>query len=73
LAHAARLFGAAESLRERLGAEMMPDERVEYDQALNALRASLGDQAAAFEAAWQAGRALSFEDALALALSAPGR
>ena len=62
---AARLFGAAASLREALGAPLPPSEQPEHDQNLAALRETLGE--AAFTAAYEAGRALNWEQAAAYA------
>ena len=53
---AARLCGAAEALRETIGAPV-PRHRGQYERAIAAARATLGEQA--FAAAWAAGRALS--------------
>ncbi len=69
LERAARLWGVAEALREAIGAPLPPDERPDYEREVAAVRARLGE--AAFAAAWQEGRALSFEKALALALAPP--
>ena len=68
---AANLFGAAEALRENLATDMVPYEKVEYGRELAALRGQLGDQLAAFEAAWQAGRRMNYEEAVTLALTEP--
>jgi predicted ATPase/class 3 adenylate cyclase len=67
-AHAARLLGAAEALRDSANSPMTAAERVEYDEHLAALRAQANVQTIA--AAWQAGRALSLEAAVALAVQA---
>ena len=71
LERAARLFGAAEALRESLGAPLSPAERGEYQRLVDLTRA--GMETAAFAAAWAEGRALSLEDVIACALgnSAP--
>jgi predicted ATPase/DNA-binding SARP family transcriptional activator len=61
---AARLFGAAASWWEGVP---VPREQTETEAHLAALRVVLGD--AAFAAAWEAGRALTWEQALALALA----
>jgi tetratricopeptide (TPR) repeat protein len=58
-ARAARLFGAAEALREGVGAPLPPIERPACEQAIAALRATLGEEALA--TAWAAGRALAAE------------
>lgn len=63
---AARLWGAAERLRETIGTPRPPDERAHHDRDVAAARAALG--AAAFDGAWQAGRAMAFEPAIASAL-----
>ncbi|HET9224324.1 MAG TPA: tetratricopeptide repeat protein, partial [Roseiflexaceae bacterium] len=63
---ATRLFGAAEALRETLGAPLPPVERAPYDDGVNAARAQL--DAAAFAAAWAAGRALRLDQAVAYGL-----
>ncbi len=63
---AARLLGAAETLRELAGAAMLSYERAEYDAFVARLRASLAP--AAFESAWAAGRTMSVGDAVAFAL-----
>jgi tetratricopeptide (TPR) repeat protein len=67
LQRAARLFGAAEALREAVGAVLWPANRIEYDRNVAALSAQISEDALA--AAWAEGRALSLEQAVALALS----
>jgi hypothetical protein len=62
-AWAARLWGAAESLRERCGIPLSPLERVDYEPAAAASRTHLGEQA--FAAAWTEGRAMTLEQVLA--------
>jgi len=66
---AARLFGAAEALREHSGAPLVRADRPAYDRGVAATRAALAD--AAFAAAWAAGRAMSPWQAMEEAL-APG-
>ncbi len=61
-ARAARLFGAAEALRDAISIPMRAYERQEYNQGLAALRRMLAP--AELEAAWSAGRALSVEQAV---------
>jgi predicted ATPase/DNA-binding SARP family transcriptional activator len=63
---AARLFGAAEGLRDALGAPLPRADRTEDGLSVAAVRAALGEEA--FAAAWAAGRAMSLEQAIALAL-----
>jgi tetratricopeptide (TPR) repeat protein len=62
---AARLLGAAESIRTATASPMAPDERLEHDRYAARVRAD-GDHAAAFAA----GARLSMADAVALARSA---
>ncbi len=62
---AARLLGAAAALRERIAAPVWPTERADHDRVLAAVRQGLGE---AFDAAWNAGRAGSREDSVALGL-----
>lgn len=63
---AARLWGAAETLRQRLGCRPAPAIRVTHQRLQQAARDQLGS--AAFEAAWAKGRALSLDAAVSLAL-----
>jgi predicted ATPase/class 3 adenylate cyclase len=64
---AARLWGAAERLREEIGSPLATNERPRYDARLAAARTALGDDAA-FDRAWQEGRDLTLEQAIELAL-----
>ncbi|MDQ2651771.1 MAG: LuxR C-terminal-related transcriptional regulator, partial [Chloroflexota bacterium] len=64
---AARLFGAAATLREAIATPYVPSERVWMDPILADLHAALG--AERFAAAWAQGAALSREDAVAAALA----
>jgi predicted ATPase/class 3 adenylate cyclase/Tfp pilus assembly protein PilF len=66
---AARLMGAAEALREALGIIVVPNDRAEYDRIVESARARLGE--ATFASAWAEGRAMSPEQAIALALEVP--
>ncbi|HWQ11215.1 MAG TPA: tetratricopeptide repeat protein [Roseiflexaceae bacterium] len=63
---AARLLGAAETLREASNIPIWPDDRARYEQIVAAVRAALGDED--FAAAWSAGAALTLEQAVAEAL-----
>jgi len=65
---AARIWGAAERLREEIGSPLL--ERPRYDQRVAAARAALGDDSA-FDRAWQEGRAVTLEQAIGLALNEP--
>src|SRR5207248_1594443 len=62
---AARLLGAAASLRQSIGAPLSPRQRLRQEEALAALRASLGESL--FAGAWEAGHSMTWEQALALA------
>lgn len=62
---AARLYGAASVLRERLGLIVTPAERPEYEGALARMQTILPREAFATE--WATGRALSIDEALCLA------
>ena len=64
---AARLFGAAEALREAIGAPMAAHERSEYEREVAALRALW--PAPEREAAWAAGRVLTLDEAVAYGLN----
>ena len=61
---AARLWGVAEVLRERLGDDPGPSQRSVQGQYLAPAQAALGARFASLEAE---GRALALEDAVALA------
>jgi predicted ATPase/class 3 adenylate cyclase len=63
---AARLFAAAEALRERIDSLMTDHERIEYEQALLRLRSMLSPEE--FDSLWAEGRALAMEQAIQLAL-----
>ena len=63
---AARLFGAAEALREAAGAPMPPIERGDYEREVTDVLDALGEDT--FTAAWAAGRAMPLEQAIAYAL-----
>ena len=63
---AARIWGAAERLREEIRSPLTPDDRPRYVGGVAAARAALEDDAA-FECAWHEGRALTLEEAIELA------
>jgi non-specific serine/threonine protein kinase len=67
---AARLYGAAEAVREAIGAPF-PRHHPLSESALARARSDLGE--AAFAAAWREGRALSLTDAVADALTVPAQ
>jgi len=60
---AARLQGAAEAHRERLGYTLMPKQAAMNEKILGGVRAALGDTV--FAAAWAEGRRLSADEARA--------
>jgi len=62
---AARLFGAAAAVRERMGAVRFKIYDAGYDASVAALRDALGEED--FDAAWAEGAALSTEEAIAYA------
>ena len=61
---AARLFGAEETLRQRLGVPVSPAVRPLYEHYVAAGRAQLDE--ASFAAAWAAGHAMTLEEAMRL-------
>ncbi len=62
----ARLLGASDVLRERIAAFMQEDALMAYEHGIALTRARLGDEQ--FERAWQEGRAMTMEQAIAYAL-----
>jgi non-specific serine/threonine protein kinase len=66
---AARLFGAAEALRDTIHAPLPPTYRADYDRQMSHLRARLEETA--LTAAWAEGRAMTIEEAIECALE-PG-
>jgi tetratricopeptide (TPR) repeat protein len=66
LARGTRLFGAAEALCEANKWHILAPDRIDRDRWMAVARAGLGE--AAFAAMWAEGRALSLEQACALAL-----
>lgn len=64
--HAVKLYGAAEVLRESIGLSFPPADRAFYDGAVQAMRAALPEEV--FKNAWNEGRAMKVEQALAYAL-----
>jgi predicted ATPase/class 3 adenylate cyclase/DNA-binding CsgD family transcriptional regulator len=63
--HAARLLGAAEGMRERMGHARFPMYQADYDAVVASVREALGQND--FDAAWAEGAALSTEEAIAYA------
>ena len=62
---AARLFGAAEAIRQRMGAVRYKIYDADYQASVTALRDTMGEND--FEAGWAEGAALSTEEAIAYA------
>lgn len=71
IALATRLWAVAAGMREATGAPMPPVERAEYERKVTAARARLGGKA--FAAAWEEGRAMTLEQALAFQTPAAAR
>jgi non-specific serine/threonine protein kinase len=63
---AVRLFAAAEATRASVGLPQEPQLSVEYETSLQAIRSALGEEA--FAVAWEEGRAMTLEQAVACAL-----
>jgi predicted ATPase len=63
---AARLFGAAETLRTSIRTALTPAERAEHDRYLAAARAQIDESAFVF--AWAEGQTMTMEQAVAYAL-----
>jgi tetratricopeptide (TPR) repeat protein len=62
----AKLFGAAETLREKINIAMTPQERMEYDREITDLRTNMDEKA--FSSHWADGRAMTMEQAIEFAL-----
>jgi predicted ATPase/DNA-binding XRE family transcriptional regulator/Tfp pilus assembly protein PilF len=67
---AATLFGAAATLREAVAVPLSPAERTVYERYLSAARSGLDE--AAWQAAWEDGRAMLLAEAVAYALETLG-
>src|SRR5204862_7042365 len=63
---AARLWGAAEGLREVIGSPLSPADQGKYEQDIAVARAQVNE--AEFTSAWASGRTLAMEPAIAVAL-----
>jgi len=64
---AAKLFGAAEALRERIKAQMQELESIEYNNAVIRIKSLLSEEE--FDSLWKQGRELTMEQAIKFALS----
>ncbi len=65
-ARAARLFGAAEFLRQATGVPPAPHRRADHDRSVAAVKSGLGEET--FTSAWSEGRAMSVKQAVESAL-----
>jgi hypothetical protein len=63
---AARLFGAAEALREKIDIPMTAMEHMEYEREISDLKAGMDEKV--FTSAWAEGRALTMDQAIDFAL-----
>jgi predicted ATPase/class 3 adenylate cyclase/DNA-binding CsgD family transcriptional regulator len=68
-ARAVQLLSAAEALMASLGIALLSRDQIEHDHWLRTIHTQVDP--AAFEVAWAAGRALTLEQAIALALESP--
>jgi len=60
---AARLFGAAEAMRERIQVPLPPADRPDYERNLGTVKEQLSEEALA--SAWQKGRAMTTDEIIA--------
>jgi hypothetical protein len=63
---AAQLWGAAEALRQAIGARQAPASRATRERLMAAAREQLGEEA--FAVAWAEGQKMTVEQAMALAV-----
>ena len=66
LARASQLFGAAEALREDIGAPVPPGSRSAYERNIDAVRTQMDEES--FAEAWAEGRSMTMEQAVEYAL-----
>ena len=66
---AAKLYGSAEVLREKIGLSMPPTDRIYYDRAVRSMSDALSHDV--FQESWATGRDMKVEQALACALGKP--
>ena len=64
---AARLFGMAEALRQRIGIDMTTQERKDYEKEVAELKANMDEKE--FASLWTEGRSMTMDEAMELALS----
>ena len=60
---AARLWGAAASLREAMGSPLLPTDRAAQERSIANVRAAMGEEA--FTASWQEGQAMTLQQVFA--------
>jgi predicted ATPase/tRNA A-37 threonylcarbamoyl transferase component Bud32/Tfp pilus assembly protein PilF len=70
LAYAARLLGAASSLREKINAPPSPAKQEKLDKAISTTRSAMGESS--FTKEWDQGRAMSMEQAVDCVLKKDG-
>jgi predicted ATPase len=66
-AQATRLYAAAETVRKAIGTPTLQEWKHEHERRVVQLRDALGEQA--FHAAWEEGRAMSYQEAIDYALA----
>jgi predicted ATPase/DNA-binding SARP family transcriptional activator len=66
---AVRIMGAVQAMRAAAGIVCTPREQTDHDQQQQLCRARMGDHA--YQSAWEAGGALTFDQAVALAQTEP--
>ena len=64
---AARLFGVAEALRQKIDIDMTTQEREDYEKEVADLKANMDEKEFAF--LWAEGRSMTMDEAIELALS----
>jgi predicted ATPase/class 3 adenylate cyclase/DNA-binding CsgD family transcriptional regulator len=69
-AHAVRLYGAADAIRNWMGSVRFASHRAEHDGGMSTLREALGDR---FDELWTEGAALTTDEAVAYAQRGRGR
>jgi len=64
---ATKLLGAAEALRQKIGIDMAPYEREEYEKEVSDLKANMDGKE--FASLWAEGRSMTMDEAIELALA----
>jgi hypothetical protein len=60
---AAQIWGAASSLQQDIGVQLLPHERADFESAIAATRAQVGEEA--FALAWSQGSKMTTDQAIA--------